>query len=141
MNEGPYGPSFMNMPYMMGNWDCFPTRRWQTVAHVSLDTGGGAGGNWWVVVIWTSVEVWDKVALSENPGVVWVTFGCFGSGWSVGVLDSFEDVILVEDGFVGCLEPDDLYDDDDDLRRGLCLGGGLWVVPMMLRMVVDTSLE
>ena len=28
MNEAPYGPPFMNMLYMMGNWDCFPTRRW-----------------------------------------------------------------------------------------------------------------
>ena len=44
MNEGPYGPPFMNMPYMMGNWDCFPTRRWQMVVRVTLDTGGGAGG-------------------------------------------------------------------------------------------------
>ena len=44
MNEGPYGPPFMNMLYMMGNWDCFPTRRWQMVARVTLDTGGGVGG-------------------------------------------------------------------------------------------------
>ena len=30
--------------------------------------------HWWVVVmvVWTSVEVWDEVVLSENPGVVWV---------------------------------------------------------------------
>ena len=62
--------------------------------------------------------------------------GLVGGG---GVLDGFKDVGLVDDGFVGCLEPDDL-DDDDDLRRGLCFGGGLWVVLLMSRMVVDTSL-
>ena len=48
-----------------------------------------------------------------------MVFGRFGGGWSGGVLDGFEDVGLVDDGFVGCLGPDDL-DDHDDLQRGLC---------------------
>ena len=54
-------------------------------------------------------------------------------------MDGFEGVGLVDDGLVECLETDDL--DDDDLGRDLCLGGRLWVVLMMSRMVVDTSLE
>ena len=63
----------------------------------------------------------------------------FDRGWSGGVLDGFEGVGLVDDGLVECLEPDDL--DDDDLGRDLCLGGRLWVVLMISRIVVDTSLE
>ena len=42
MKKGPYCPPFMNMLYMMGNCDCFPTSRWRMVACVTLDSGGGS---------------------------------------------------------------------------------------------------
>ena len=41
MKKGPYCPPFINMLYMMGNCDCFPTSRWRMVACVTLDSGGG----------------------------------------------------------------------------------------------------
>lgn len=50
MNKRPYCLPFMNMLYMMGNCDCFPTSRWQIVASVTLDSvGGGSGGGGGVV--------------------------------------------------------------------------------------------
>ena len=52
MKEGAYCLPFINMPYMVRNFDWFPTSHWQIVCHVTLDTG--------------SVDV----AWSEHPGVV-----------------------------------------------------------------------
>ena len=43
IEKRPYGPSLMNMRYMVGNLVCFPTSCWRMVACVTLDTGGGCG--------------------------------------------------------------------------------------------------
>ena len=43
VKEGPYCLPFMNMLYMMGNLDCFPTRRWGMLAYITLDIVGRGG--------------------------------------------------------------------------------------------------
>ena len=67
----------MNMLYMMGNCDCFPTSRWRMVACVTLDSGGGSSVGGGGVVggggLGDDLDGWDAVALSENPGVVWIS--------------------------------------------------------------------
>ena len=91
--KGAYGPSFMNMLYMMGNFDWSPTSRLQMVSRVTLDTGcgggsglvGGDGLGGWVWAMWpgpkTLVLLFRLVGFGSFGG--WLGEGCGGwcDGW------------------------------------------------------------
>ena len=99
MKEGTYGPSFMNMPYMMGNFDWFPTSRLQMVSRVTLDTGCGGGsglvgggglGGW----VW-----FGRCGLVRKPwccGLGLLVLARLEGGWVRGVVDGVVDG--VDDG-------------------------------------------
>ena len=64
---------------MMGNFDWFPTRRWQIVSRVTVVV---VVVEWWVKVYWV---VWfggfGDVVWSENPGVVDLSWWSSSFGW------------------------------------------------------------
>ena len=74
----------MKVPYILGNFDWFPTSRLQTVSRVTLDTGcgggsglvGGGGLGGWLGLVWAMWPGPKILVLLFRP----VGFGSFG-GW------------------------------------------------------------
>ena len=104
MKKAPYCPPFMNMLYMMGNCDCFPTSRRRMVACVMLVGhgchGSCVGGWWWwigLVMTWVVGMQWP----CQKPWCC-MDFGRFLGGWSGVVNDLF--VVVVDCVVSGLLD-------------------------------------